>query len=450
MQAARVRKAGSVSSLSSGMRRRLGFILLGSNLLGLNLLGLNLLGASAAGQSVSSNRSAAPAQPLPPIEEAQSLGQNFYLQSGSTALVLIVVRGNQTLLTTFGESYPGSHQLPAANSLLRLCSLTKIFTTDLLVKLMQANVVRLDTPLASLGPQPARGAGAPRAQAQRASKRPITLGDLATHTAGLPRELGSGPRGTAHFTYPTPGMRWAWLATHRLRFTPGSAALYSNIGFDLLSDALAQAARVPYPQLLAARTLQPLGMFDTTFTPSELQCARLLQGAYPQGACAETTNTDGSSGLYSTPADMARFLQYLLGAGRPPSAGQPLPRQSPAAQAVYLNPASLTSISGLSHAGDPTGIGLGWIQIAGSSNADGSSNTIVEKTGGGAGFTTYIAMLPAQHTGLFFAVTDGPGQAHFNLFGRANNILLTLAGLPAMALPQSPAAAKHRARRPGH
>jgi D-alanyl-D-alanine-carboxypeptidase/D-alanyl-D-alanine-endopeptidase len=377
------------------------------------------------------------------MQSAQALGEDLYVRSGSTGLALVVVRGNQTTIETFGETSPGSHQTPTPDSLLRLCSLTKIFTADLLVKLMQAKVVRLDTPLQTLAPA---GRHVPLRDG-----RPITLLDLATHTAGLPRELGTAPRDTPHFTYPGPERRWAWLPAQRLRTTPGTAALYSNIGFDFLADALERAAHTPYPKLLAARTTKPLDMSETTFTPTPAQCARLLGTAHPEGPCTPTTNTDGSSGLYSTATDMARFLQYLLGTGGSADPTHPIPRQSAAAQAVYIDPASLASISGLDHAGDPTGIGLGWIHTAGSSLTGQSAVDIIEKTGGGAGFLTYIAMLPAQHIGIFVAATDGAVETHLNLFRNANNVLLSLAGLPTIYIPprpEPPPRTRARARSP--
>jgi len=58
---------------------------------------------------------------------------------------------------------------------------------------------------------------------------------------------------------------------------------------------------------------------------------------------------------------------------------------------------------------------------------------IIEKTGGGAGFITYIAIHPASHTALFVAATDGPpdaGTRGFRLFQAANDTLLALADLP--------------------
>ena len=142
---------------------------------------------------------------------------------------------------------------------------------------------------------------------------------------GFDREIGTAPRHTPHFTYPDYATRWQWLPTAQLKFTPGTQAWYSNIGYDLLSDALASAAHTSYPALLWSRTLKPLGMWETTFYPSDAQCARLMQGPHNEGPCTVTENTQGSSGLYSTPADMAKWLRYLAGPSTPAWARNPTP-----------------------------------------------------------------------------------------------------------------------------
>ena len=60
--------------------------------------------------------------------------------------------------------------------------------------------------------------------------------------------------------------------------------------------------------LLEKRTLTPLKMWDTTFYPNPGQCERLMTGAHEEGPCTITANTEGSSGLYSTPADMVNAI----------------------------------------------------------------------------------------------------------------------------------------------
>jgi D-alanyl-D-alanine-carboxypeptidase/D-alanyl-D-alanine-endopeptidase len=135
-------------------------------------------------------------------------------------------------------------------------------------------------------------------------------------------------------------------------------------------------------------------------TPNAIQCDRLLRSSHDEGACSVTEATQGSAGLYSTPADIAIWLKYLLGTGSPAVSAQ-----DPAAQAVYLEPAQLKKQFGLDHAGKPSGIGLGWMHLL----PVGDPSHIIEKTGGGAGFSSYIAILPARRTAIFFAFAEGSG-----------------------------------------
>jgi len=328
-------------------------------------------------------------------------------------MVLVVVRNHELLIKGYGESSPGSGKLPDADSEIRLCSISKVLTADLLLKLVADGKVSLTDPLQRYAP---RGIQVPAGD----NASPITLRDLATHTAGLPREVAAYPAKTPHFTFPDYKFRWAWLPNQKLVTTPGTAALYSNIGFDLLGDALASASGKPFPTLLHERLLQSLGMWDTTLFPSNQQCARLLQTFHNEGPCTPTDASGPSGGVYSTPTDMAKLLQYLLqipGAPAPPTGEL----------AIQLTPQQLKSVQGLSHAGEPTGIGLAWIQLGDPS----SPSTVIEKTGGGAGFTTYIALNPKRQTGIFIALTDGKGEAQIDPFEDSNNLLAALAGVPA-------------------
>jgi serine-type D-Ala-D-Ala carboxypeptidase/endopeptidase len=370
----------------------------------------------------------AQAQPasLPDIQSIDALGTDLFVQSGTTGMVLVVVRDDQVFFHGYGETAPDSHQLPTQDSLLRLCSLTKIFTTDVLTKLVADKTLRLDDPLQRYAPA---GAVVPK------RVRPITLADLATHTSGLPRELGNAPPNTPHFTFPDYRTRWRWLQNQRLRSTPGTAALYSNVAFDFLGDALQSAAHKQYAALLAERTLNPLHMQHTTFFPNAEQCEHLLISAHEDGPCIATEATAGSSGLYSTAADMAIWLKYLLRTGRPG-----IPAQDASAQAVYILPSNLVRQKGLDHAGEPTGVGLGWIHIL----PIDSPSHIVEKTGGGAGYETYIAINHSRRTAIFLAATDGSVDTHLNLFNAANKLLLAVAGLPPLPPPPPKPAAKHK------
>jgi len=358
--------------------------------------------------------SSLPAQQPLSLADADARAQNLFQQSGVTGMVLVIVRNHEVMIKTYGETFPGSGHAPQPNAFIRLCSISKVFTADLLLKLVADGKVTLNDPLQRYAPP---GKTVPNAP----DGTPITLLDLATHTAGLTREVSSYPRKTPHFTFPDQDYRWTWLPTQTLSSTPGTAAMYSNVGFDLLGDALASAAHTSYATLLHDRLLQPLNMWDTTLVPSAEQCSRLMQGTGDEGPCTDTQPSGPSGGVYSTPIDVAKLLQYLLkipGSPAPPAANL----------AVYLKPKDLKSTYGLSHAGDPTGIGLAWIQLGDPS----TPSAILEKTGGGAGFETYIALNPARQTGVFLAATYGKGDAQLGFFQESNNLLAALANVPPL------------------
>ena len=352
---------------------------------------------------------------LPQLQSADPIMADLFHRSRSTGMVVVVVRDHETWMQSYGQTSPGSHQKPDGDSLIRLCSLSKIMTTDLLVKLVADGRLSLSDPLQKFAPH---NVTVPVRTVTGQSSRPVTLRDLATHTAGLPREIAYPAGDSGHFTFPDYNFRWQWLPGYRLRFLPGTAAHYSNIGFDLLADALAVAAGKPYTQLFADRIAKPLGLRDTTLSPTPGQCARLLMGGRNEGRCTDTTAAEGSGGVYSTANDMTRWLKYLLGLP-----GVPV-HQDPAATATYIPASELRWTQGVGRAGVPNGIGLGWVHL----NQPDDPTTIIEKTGGGAGYTTYIALSPAHHIGIFVAATQDL-HAGPVVFRESNDLLIYLAGV---------------------
>jgi D-alanyl-D-alanine-carboxypeptidase/D-alanyl-D-alanine-endopeptidase len=264
------------------------------------------------------------AQPGISLQDSATRGQTIFQQSAVTGMVLVVVRNHEVLIKGYGQTAPGSGRAPNAASEFRLCSVSKILTSDLLARMSTDREVALTDALQQYAPAHGKVPEGP-------SDREITLLDLATHTSGLAREVGAYPAKTPHFTFPDYTQRWTWLSKQKLKSPPGSAALYSNVGYDLLGDALASAAGKTYAKLLHERLLAPLSMWDTTLAPSHEQCDRLMQPSEDQGPCTDTQVSGASGGVYSTPTDMAKLLQYLLNvSGDSAQAARP--------QAVYLRP----------------------------------------------------------------------------------------------------------------
>jgi D-alanyl-D-alanine-carboxypeptidase/D-alanyl-D-alanine-endopeptidase len=346
------------------------------------------------------------------LSEATGLGGTvMWLNTGAPGMVLVVVRGGDALIEGYGETTKGNGRVPDPHSLFRIGSITKVFATEVLAGLAVEGKLKLTDPLSRFAPK--------GAQVPAFGGRAITLLDLATQSAGLPREIGEVPQDAAPLTWPTREQRWAWLADFHLPWPPGTTAAYSNVGFALLADALGTAAGEDYPALLRDLLTRPLGMIDTGFTPTKEQCDRLMTGTGLGGAgpCVDTTATAGSGGLYSTGSDMARWLRHNL-ADNDPTSWSALAL----AHAVYRQRQAMAAAIGFDEAGPMDGLALGWVVMA----AHDHTPLIVQKAGGGAGFMSYVAFAPGRDVGIFVVVNRADFGMFHGLTAAANGMLANL------------------------
>lgn len=364
------------------------------------------------------------AQTSPDPEFAADIVERYanhiYYGSGATGMAMVVIDGNQRVFRSFGETRPGTNVRPQLDSVVRIASLSKLMTSEMLVKLLDQGVVRLDDPLSKYAPP---GARVPTWQGE-----PIRLVHLATHTSALPREQ---PGGAAHrpvFVWPTREQRWNWLSTAKLKTAPGSQAAYSNLAFDLLADALSRAAGKPWTQLFEEQITRPLGMKDTTFTPSPDQCKRLMVAEKGASPCNNTLAAIGSGGVYSTPGDMMRWMQQFLSSDFYTRNSLADRMQTP----IYPRQ-QLTKVIGMDVPGKADALGLGWVYMAPKEGRPG----IIQKTGGGGGFITYMAMVPQHNVGVFVVVTRSALTRFANMSDGVNELVSELSNNKPRIVPAS-------------
>lgn len=337
--------------------------------------------------------------------------EHIFYNSGAAAMALVAIDNNQQVFRSFGETRPGNDIRPRKDSLIRIASLTKLMTSEVLVKLADERKVSLYDPLRKYAP---KGMRVPSYSANQ----PIVLMNLASHTSGLPREQPGGVPHRDVFTWPTKSDRWQWLKSAKITVPPGVRASYSNLAFDLLADALAQATGKSYPSLLKEKVTKPLGMKDTTYTPSPEQCSRMIVPARGASPCQNSLAAIGSGGIYSTPEDMQRWMQQFLS-----SATQP---RSPYAQQLlkmYYQREKLTMIKGMDVPGKAAALGLGWVYMAPQNGLPG----IIQKTGGGGGFITYMALIPEKNVGVFVVVARTELSKFTNMSDGVNQLVSELA-----------------------
>ena len=342
-------------------------------------------------------------------------GQILFLTVKTPALVLGVVRNGQTSIESFGRRADATDAEPGADTLFRIGSVTKAFTGEVLASLAADGLVSLADPLTKYCPE----FTAPMSE----GGRPIRFIDLATHSAGLPREVPHAPGPPDDpFSNITPDAFTTWLKGNPLLFTPGTAISYSNFGFDLLAAALARAADRPYPDLLTERVLRPLGLRDTTFSPSPAQAARLMQGHNFDGSPMPNAKTGdvivGSGGLYSTARDLLRWLQWHVDRFSNERAAERV-----IDHAAYLWRDGLNAVFGMDESGRMDAMGLAWVVMA----PEGDRPLILQKAGGLQGIFSYVAFAPAHGIGVVAAVNAFDVEAGLRMAKAANDLIVELA-----------------------
>jgi CubicO group peptidase (beta-lactamase class C family) len=151
-----------------------------------------------------------------------------------------------------GTELPPSEQVPMApDTILDLASLTKLFTTTVVLSLVDEGALTLDGPIHPWLPTFAVGV-----------RRSVSLRHLLTHTSGLPALLNLWS------DWPDVGSRRAAVLSVPLERGAGAAFGYSDLGF-IIAGWLAEAVTGrPLQGLVAERVCRPLGLADSGFLPA--------------------------------------------------------------------------------------------------------------------------------------------------------------------------------------
>ena len=249
-------------------------------------------------------------------------------------------------------------------------SVSKGLTGMLLADSRDRGETRDDTRLGDLLPL----AGAPASG--------ITLGELATHTSGLPRlAVGAGAlRATVdlwrHGTNPYGESLADLLAATRRTRLRHRRPRYSNLGFMLLGHALAAAAGTTYTVLLRDRLTAPLAMAATTVpaTAGDLGPAA-ARGRSRRGRPREPWTGEAvgpAGGIRSTAGDLGRLMGALLDGTAP--------------GATALDPVARFS--------GPLRIGAAWLAL------DRRGRTLTWHNGGTGGFRSVVVLDRAAGAGV--------------------------------------------------
>src|SRR5262245_49619652 len=273
-------------------------------------------------------------------------------------------------------------------SLVRIASITKLFTFTAVMQQVQAGKIDLgadvNTYLKSF-------------KVPATYPEPVTMEDLMDHTAGFEdRAVGIGARTAADV--PPLG---EYLADHmpdRIR-PPGTVYAYSNYGAALAGYVVTQVSGEPYDAYTPRHLLDPLRMSHTTATePVPAALAGDLAVSYNTDDVApraipftfDPMTPDGS--ISTTATDMGHFMMANLNQGR-------------YGDAAILSPETLALMHTRSFADDPLlgGHAHGFI------DKTINGHHVLMHDGGWEAFESVMLLIPGCDLGLFLSTNSTGG-----------------------------------------
>ena len=263
--------------------------------------------------------------------------------AGAVARVLRDGRPVYERAVGWSDKEAGRRMTP--DTIFRIASQTKAVTSVAILALMEEGKIGLTDPVSRFIPGFARTTVMVRNGAATEivpAKRPITIFDLLTHTAGISygtnadvaklyEAKGLGPAaGNGWYTADKSEAICTTMETlASLPFVaqPGEAWVY-GYNTDILGCVVERASGMPLDRFVRTRITEPLGMTDTRFflapdqrsrlaavyaSGSDGQIVRAPDGAKGQGHYVDGARRSfaGGAGLLSTARDYGRFLEMI-------------------------------------------------------------------------------------------------------------------------------------------
>ncbi len=264
-------------------------------------------------------------------------------------VVLVLRHGRVAYHRAFGAADREAGRPMRPDALFRIASQTKAITSVAIMTLVEEGRLRLNDPVSRFLPSFAHATVATPTDTGVALvpvRRPITIRDLLTHTAGISYGTDTLVAGRYRAAGLGRAAGWGWYTADKdepicttmdrlgaLPFVaqPGAGFVY-GYNTDILGCVVERVTSEPLDRFLQERIFGPLRMKDTGFFPPPAATDRLTavyartadsglrrapdgplgQGDYIRGP---RRSFSGGAGLVSTAGDYARFLQMLLGGG---------------------------------------------------------------------------------------------------------------------------------------
>lgn len=298
------------------------------------------------------------------IDELMKLYNNHQQFNGS---VLVAENGKVIFKKGYGMANMEWNIPIETDTKFRLGSITKQFTSMLILQLVQEGKIKLEGKLTDYLPDYRKDTG-----------DRITIHQLLNHTSGIPsytglpnffQEISRNPYSVSDFVKK--------YTSGDLEFEPGTKWNYNNSGYFLLGAIVERVTGKPYEQVLKERIFDPVGMKNTGYDHYDMILTKRASGyekrpgGFINAPYLDMSLPYAAGSLYSTVEDL-----YLWD------------------QALYTEKLLSAQLKEVMFKPGLSNYAYGWVVRKAPLGAKGEPVAIIEHGGGINGFNTTIMRLP--------------------------------------------------------
>ncbi|HKR74140.1 MAG TPA: serine hydrolase domain-containing protein [Candidatus Nitrosocosmicus sp.] len=309
------------------------------------------------------------------------------------SIVIGVVSPNGTEVYSYGNISKVNNTKVNENSIFDIGSITKTFTTALLMDMVKGGLINLDDPIEKYLPE--------NVIVPSYDGHLITIENLATHTSGLPDFPTNWNRNQIY----TNEQVYSFLSNMSLQSEPGVFANYSDFGMGLLGHILALKSGASYESLVKDRILNVLGMDSTgiamnstSVTYPDLIKSRLAMGhsgGEEIGLEFIPEALQSAGAMYSTANDLMKYLSANL--GLIDTKINDIMQETQLIRSEYQQPPATRATAELFSSNNSLSasfVGLGWFIDTN------LGEEIIQHSGSIDGYSSFIGFNPDKQVGL--------------------------------------------------
>jgi CubicO group peptidase (beta-lactamase class C family) len=352
------------------------------------------------------------------LEPLNALLQDRAAKHGVVGAALAVGKGDELFEAVTGVVNRNTGVEVTPDSVFQIGSITKLFTTTLVMQLVDDGLVDLEGSVQSILPE--------FEVADGTASKEITLAQLLSHTSGIDGDFfldtGTGDDCIERYVL-------ACAALPQLH-PPGAQFSYCNAGFVIAGRIVEKLRGKPWHSVLTERILWPLGLFAMGTEPEQAILHRAAVGHMELGQGGEQSvipiwrlsrsNAPAGATPFARARDLIPFCQMHLKQGKAPDGSSILSAESVAAMQELRVDMPTHAIT--------DGQGLGWMLF------DWSGDRVIGHDGGTIGQASFLRVHPPNGTVVSLLTTGGDaGALYRDIFQQAMG---ELCGVSLPPLPE--------------